>query len=86
MSDGYKPENWQSPIEGSLDRVTFEGGRLDEVVGRGFAHLEHMHGHHWFLLIGHDDGTETAIWFDSKSLKRPFYERRTARTGQGETR
>lgn len=59
------------------DRVTFnENGTLDEVCGTGFAHLEHMDKNSWFLLIGHADGTETAIWFSSKDLKRPFWEKR----------
>jgi hypothetical protein len=70
--------NWQSPVEGSLDRVTFVDGCLDEICG-GFAHLEHMGGKDWFLLIGHDDGTETAVWFRSKDLRRPSYERREPR-------
>jgi hypothetical protein len=64
----------------SGDRVTFdEKGELDEVVGTGFAHLERMGRNHWFLLIGHKDGTETAIWFDSPNLKKPFWEERPAR-------
>jgi len=62
-----------------MDRVTFVDGRLDEVCGSRGAHLEHMHGNRWFLLIGHDDGTETAIWFSSKDLRKPFYERREPR-------
>lgn len=74
-----EPQNWTSPMPGSADRVTFAGGRLDEVCGKGFAHLEHMDGGRWFLLIGHDDGTETALWFTSRDLLKPFYERREPR-------
>lgn len=76
---GEIPADWASPIKGSNDRVTFEAGRLDEVCGSRGAHLEHMDGDRWFLLIGHDDGTETAIWFSSRDLKKPFYERRGPR-------
>lgn len=62
---------------GSGDRITFDKkGELDEVCGSRFAHLERMGGNNWFLLIGHDDGTETAIWFKSKDLKKPFWEER----------
>lgn len=71
---------WTSPIEGSADRVTFEEGRLDEVFGSRHAHLECMGKNRWFLLIGHDDGSETAIWFSSKDLRRPFCERRPPRS------
>lgn len=78
MIDDLK--DWHSPISGSLDRVTFPGGRLDEVCGSGFAHLESMGGRNWFLLIGHDDGTETALWFRSEDLRRPSYERRVRRS------
>lgn len=74
MSD--ETDNWTSPIAGSNDRVTFEGMHLDEICGSRGAHLECMGGNRWFLLIGHDDGTETAIWFSSKDLRKPFYERR----------
>jgi hypothetical protein len=63
----------------SLDRVTWVDGRLDEVVGSRGAHLEHMRGNEWFLLIEHDDGSETAIWFSSKDLKKPFWETRPPR-------
>lgn len=62
------------------DRVTFtEKGRLDEVVASRGAHLEHMGGNSWFLSLLHADGTETAIWFDSKDLKKPFWEKREPR-------
>ena len=71
--------DWRSSIEDSNDRVTFEGGRLDEVFGSRHAHLEHTFGDRWFLLIGHDDGTETAIWFSSRDLRKPFMERREPR-------
>lgn len=80
MADEFDPlKDWQSPIKGSLDRVTFPDGKLDEVCGRGFAHLEHMGNGRWFLLVGHDDGSETALWFSSKDLRKPLYERRTPR-------
>ena len=72
-------EDWTSPVEGSLDRVTFDDGCLDEGVGSRRAHLERLGRSRWFLVIGHDDGTETAIWFKSKDLKKPFYERRAPR-------
>ena len=67
--------NWTSPT-GSNDRVTFVRGQLDEIVGTGTAHLERLASGRWFLSIGHDDGSETAIWFESESLRRPFIERR----------
>jgi hypothetical protein len=63
----------------SLDRVTFVDGKLDEVVGSRGAHLECMGGKRWFLLIEHDDGTESAFWFSSKDLKKPFWETRSPR-------
>lgn len=74
-----KLEDWQSPIKGSLDRVTFPGGKLDEICGSRYAHLEHMGGGSWFLIIGHDDGSDTAVWFRSKDLRKPSYERRAPR-------
>lgn len=71
--------DWQSPT-GSNDRVTYDDkGRLDEIVGSRFAHLEHMNKDSWFLLIGHDDGTETALWFTSHDLRKPLIERREPR-------
>lgn len=63
----------------SGDRVTFKGGKLDEAFGTGFAHLEHMGGNEWFLLIGRADGSESAFWFTSKDLKKPFWEKRPPR-------
>lgn len=63
----------------SDDRVTFEEGRLDEVVSSRGAHLEHMDGNQWFLIFYHEDGTETAFWFSSKDLKKPFWETRGSR-------
>lgn len=72
--------DWTSPLPGSLDRVAFEGGRLDEVCGSKGAHLEYMGGGKWFLIVGHDDGSQTAIWFRSKDLMKPFMERRAPRT------
>ncbi len=70
------PKDWQSPIEGSRDRVTFLGGRLDEVCGSAGAHLEHMGDDRWFLIVDHDDGSQTALCFSSNDLKKPFMERR----------
>jgi hypothetical protein len=59
------------------DRVDFnEDGTLDEVVSTRGAHLECMGGKRWFLIFYHEDGTESAFWFDSKDLKRPFWEKR----------
>ena len=58
--------NWQS--ETSNDRVTFSGGKLDEVVGSRGTHLEYIGGNDWFLSITHDDGHQTAVWFKSKDL------------------
>jgi hypothetical protein len=62
------------------DRTEFnEDGTLDEVVAAAGAHLEHMSGNRWFLLLCHADGTDTAIWFSSKDLKKPFMEIRKPR-------
>lgn len=58
--------DWHSKT--SNDRVTFPGGKLDEVVGSCGAHLEHMGGGEWFLSITHDDDHETVMWFKSKDL------------------
>lgn len=64
------------------DRVTFtDKGRLDEVCSSRGAHLEHMDGKRWFLTFYHEDGTESAFWFESKDLKQPFWETRPARGG-----
>jgi len=61
------------------NRVQFnENGTLDEVCSTRGAHLEHMHGSHWFLSFQHPDGTSSAFWFTSKDLKRPFWETREA--------
>lgn len=60
----------------TIDRVDFQNDELDEVVaGRG-AHLERIGKDRWFLIFYHTDGTETALWFSSKDLKRPFLEKR----------
>ena len=62
------------------NRVQFnDDGTLDEVCSTRGAHLEHMHGNHWFLVFYHEDGTDTAIWFTSKDLKKPFWEKREPR-------
>lgn len=69
------------------DRITFdEDGTLDEVCSTRGAHLENMGGGHWFLIFQHKDGTETAIWFDSKNLRKPFWEERVPRQKQGPKR
>lgn len=61
------------------DRVDYKDGELDEVVATAGAHLERLDKNRWFLLLCHADGTETAIWFDSKDLKKPFMETRKPR-------
>ena len=43
-------------------------GELDEIFGVGHTHLERLSNNTWFLLIGHEDGSETALWFTSKDL------------------
>ena len=59
------------------NRVTFnDDGTLDEVCSTRGAHLEHMHGNEWFLIFYHEDGTESAFWFNSKDLEKPFWETR----------
>ncbi|MDR7032448.1 hypothetical protein [Mesorhizobium sp. BE184] len=60
------------------DRVEWKNGRLDEIVSTRGAHLEHMDGNKWFLSFQHEDGTETALWFSSKDLWKPFHETRPA--------
>ena len=60
-----------------IDHTEFnEDGTLDEIVGTGGAHLELMDGSRWFLEIFHADGTSTALWFTSRSLRRPHWEKR----------
>jgi len=61
------------------DRVDFVDGRLDEVVASKGAHLERMDDNRWFILFEHEDGSETAIWFSSKDLEKPFWETRPPR-------
>jgi hypothetical protein len=69
----------------SGDRVTYDDkGRLDEIFGSGFAHLERMRKNHWFLLIGHADGTQTALWFKSKNMPN-LIETRSAPKRLGKT-
>lgn len=60
------------------DRVEFVDGKLDEVVSSKGAHLEHMGAGRWFLSFQHADGTSSAFWFSSKSLrdKDLFWEKR----------
>lgn len=61
-----------------VDRVDFtEKGTLDEIVATNGAHLEHMGGANWFLEFQHADGTSTALWFTSRSLLKPFMEKRS---------
>lgn len=62
------------------DRVATEAdGRLDEIVAAAGAHLEYLGDNRWFLSMFHADGTETAIWFGSKDLRRPMMEKRLPR-------
>lgn len=62
------------------DRVDFtEKGALDEIVSTRGAHLECMGGDRWFLSFQHEDGSETAVRFSSRDLRRPFLEKREAR-------
>ena len=64
------------------DRVDFtEKGTLDEIVSSRGAHLECMGGSRWFLSFQHADGTETAVWFSSRELRKPFWEKREPRKG-----
>ena len=63
-----------------IDRVDFEpNGKLDEIVSTAGAHLEHMGSGQWFLSFQHADGTETALWFTSKDLRKPHWETREKR-------
>ena len=62
-----------------IDRVDHVDGELDEVVAAAGAHLERMGKNRWFLLLCHADGTDTAIWFSSKDLRKPFMETRPPR-------
>ncbi|MHA6684515.1 hypothetical protein [Mesorhizobium sp. A556] len=69
--------------ENIVDRIEFDGSRLDEIVAARGAHLEHMGRDRWFLAFYHEDGTETAIWFTSKDLKKPPLEKRFPRHHAG---
>lgn len=61
----------------SADRVTFtDKGILDEIVSTRGAHLERTGANSWFLVFSHEDGTETALWFTSRALAKPFWEKR----------
>lgn len=63
-----------------VDRVDFtEKGTLDEIVSTRGAHIECMGGANWFLEFQHEDGTSTALWFTSRSLCKPFWEKRGPR-------
>lgn len=63
----------------SPDRVTFtDKGTLDEIVSSCGAHLERIGPNRWFLLMCHGDGTDTALWFTSRDLVKPFWETRPA--------
>lgn len=57
-----------------MDRRSFENGKLDEIVSTRGAHLEHLGSGRWFLSFQHEDGTETALWFTSRDLLKPFWE------------
>jgi hypothetical protein len=43
-----------------------DDGSLDEIVGAGLTHLEHLGGKSWFLAIGFADGSEHCLWFQGK--------------------
>jgi hypothetical protein len=43
-----------------------DDGSLDEVCVDGGAHLEHMGGTRWFLIMQRADGSEFCIWFKGK--------------------
>ena len=43
-----------------------DDGSLDEIVGAGLTHIEHLGGNRWFLAIGFADGTEHCLWFNGK--------------------
>ncbi len=60
-----------------MDRREFIDGTLDEIVCTKGAHLEHIGKNRWFLIFCHEDGTETALWFTSRDLRKPFWEIRT---------
>jgi hypothetical protein len=49
------------------DRVTLDDkGEPDEIFGSRFGHLERLRRDEWFLLVGHEDGTETAVRISGK--------------------
>lgn len=75
---------WKSGKPDSRDRVMFEGNELEEVFGSGYAHLERTAKNRWCLIVGHNDGSQTAIWFKSKDLRDPFWERRPSPAIQNE--
>lgn len=59
------------------DRVTFdESSELDEVVGTAGGHLENLGDNRWFLIFDHADGSQSAFWFTSRELCKPFWEKR----------
>lgn len=60
-----------------IDRVDFQDGELDEIVASGAAHLERLDKDRWFLIFTHGDGSQTALWFTSKDLRKPAWEKRT---------
>lgn len=63
-----------------MDRVEFtKSGKLDEIVSSRGAHIEYIGDGLWFLIFGHEDGTETALWFESEDLRKPNWETREAR-------
>jgi hypothetical protein len=48
------------------NRISFDSGRLDEVVTDGGAHLEWMGDNRYFLECVRKDGTSFAVWFTGK--------------------
>ena len=63
-----------------MDRVDFTDGKLDEIVSSRGAHLERLGKNRWFLIFYHADGSETALWFSSRDLRKPFWETRPAKS------
>lgn len=63
-------------VEHAADRVEFQDEELDEIVATRGAHLERVGQNRWFIRFSHADGTETALWFSSRDLRKPMWETR----------
>lgn len=50
----------------AMNRVTFYGDQLGEIVTDAGCHLEHMGGKSWFLACDRSDGTSVAVWINGK--------------------